>query len=209
MKKSSTVFVGNIEFDIPEEKIIKELSVIGRVVNFKLLYDRVTGKSKGYGFCEYESPLIAEMAIKSLKISFNGRPVKINYADNTITTKGRQDEIENIVRVINEMEEDNIEEVMIYLKKMAVDKPNEFKKLLIENNNLIVAIFQVFMNLNILTKAEVKDILKKSFSLDLHKSEILFRILEMDEEEILMWDDEVKEKIEKIRDILLKKKNFI
>lgn len=205
MKKSSTVFVGNIDFDIPEEKIIKELSVIGRVVSFKLLVDKATGRSKGYGFCEYESPLIADMAIKSLKISFNGRPVKINYADNTVTTKGRQDEIDNIVRIVDDMEEENIEDVMIYLKKMAVDKPVEFKKLLVENNKLIVAILHVFMKLNILSKGEVKEILMSSFDLDVHKSHVLFRILEMEEEELLMLDNNLRVKIERIRELLLKK----
>ncbi|TBT98067.1 putative RNA-binding protein, partial [Hamiltosporidium magnivora] len=53
MAKGCSVFVGNIEFDIPEQKIVEELSVIGKVVNFRLVYDRNTGKSKGYGFAEY------------------------------------------------------------------------------------------------------------------------------------------------------------
>ena len=83
MKQGCSVFVGNI-FDILVQKVIEELSAVGKVVSFRLMYDKNTGESKGYGFCEYESPLIAESAMKTLKISFNGRPVKINYAENDL-----------------------------------------------------------------------------------------------------------------------------
>ena len=81
-KPGCTVFIGNIDFDIDEETIVKELSAVGKVKSFRLLYDKATGKSKGYGFCEYETPEVADMALKKLKISFNGRQAKINYAEN-------------------------------------------------------------------------------------------------------------------------------
>lgn len=74
-------------FDIDEQTVIEELSAVGKVVSFKLMIDKVTGKHKGYGFCEYESPLIAETAMRTLKINFNGRPVKINYAENDMPVK--------------------------------------------------------------------------------------------------------------------------
>lgn len=204
MKKSSTVFVGNIDFDIPEEKIIKELSVVGKVISFKLLYDRSTGKSKGYGFCEYESPLIAETAIQSLKFSFNGRPVKINYADTENTSKGKKVEIDGIINVIEQMDKDNLEDIIIYLKKMAVDKPTELKKMLNENGNLIVALFHMFLKLNILSQEEIKNILKESFDLNQQKSQIFNRILDMSEDELFLLDDDVRIKIEKIKETLNK-----
>ena len=43
--------VGNIPYDATEEKLKDIFSEVGPVVSFKLVYDRETGKPKGYGFC--------------------------------------------------------------------------------------------------------------------------------------------------------------
>ena len=68
--------------DAPEQKVIEELSTtVGKVVHFRWIYDNANAKSKGCGYCEYPSTLIAETIIKTIKFSFNGRQVKINYIE--------------------------------------------------------------------------------------------------------------------------------
>uniref|UniRef100_A0A8C9SKK5 Cleavage stimulation factor, 3' pre-RNA, subunit 2 n=1 Tax=Scleropages formosus TaxID=113540 RepID=A0A8C9SKK5_SCLFO len=55
-----SVFVGNIPYEATEEQLKDIFSEVGLVVSFRLVYDRETGKPKGYGFCEYqdqETPL--------------------------------------------------------------------------------------------------------------------------------------------------------
>ncbi|ELA41185.1 uncharacterized protein VICG_01784 [Vittaforma corneae ATCC 50505] len=47
MKQGCSVFVGNIDFDVDEQKVIEELSAVGKVVSFRMMYDKNTGKSKG------------------------------------------------------------------------------------------------------------------------------------------------------------------
>ena len=49
-----SVFVGNIPYEATEEQLKDIFSEVGSVVSFRLVYDRETGKPKGYGFCEYQ-----------------------------------------------------------------------------------------------------------------------------------------------------------
>ena len=51
---SRVVFVGNIPYDMSEEQLIEVFREVGTVVGFRLVFDRETGKAKGYGFCEFE-----------------------------------------------------------------------------------------------------------------------------------------------------------
>ena len=47
----------------------------------RLVYDRETGKPKGYGFCEYADQETAQSAMRNLNNhDFNGRPLRVGYA---------------------------------------------------------------------------------------------------------------------------------
>jgi RNA recognition motif-containing protein len=47
-----TIYVGNISYNLTEDDIRNIFEVEGRVESVKLIYDRNTGKSKGYAFVE-------------------------------------------------------------------------------------------------------------------------------------------------------------
>ena len=45
------------------------------------MYDRETGKPKGYGFCEYQDVETAQSAMRNLNNhDFNGRPLRVGVA---------------------------------------------------------------------------------------------------------------------------------
>lgn len=47
----------------------------------RLVYDRETGKPKGYGFCEYQDMETAQSAMRNLNnYDFNGRPLRVGFA---------------------------------------------------------------------------------------------------------------------------------
>lgn len=50
----SCLTVGNIPYDKSEEQLAEIFSEVGKVVEFRLIFDNDTGKPKGYGFCEFE-----------------------------------------------------------------------------------------------------------------------------------------------------------
>ncbi|KAK5584028.1 hypothetical protein RB653_005635 [Dictyostelium firmibasis] len=62
---SKSVFVGNIPYEANEKDLIEIFSSVGKVTSFRLLEDKDSKKSKGYGFCEYENVDNALSAIRN------------------------------------------------------------------------------------------------------------------------------------------------
>ncbi|KAG2392695.1 hypothetical protein C9374_011420 [Naegleria lovaniensis] len=80
---SRCVFIGNIAYDAPLEKLKQLFNEAGTVVNFRMVYDRETNKPKGYAFCEFGDETSAMAAMKNLDgRDFNGRKLRVDFADN-------------------------------------------------------------------------------------------------------------------------------
>ena len=56
--------MGSIPYNASLDDIKQFLSQVGPVLDFRLKTDPATGKSNGYGFCEYPDPLTAQTAIR-------------------------------------------------------------------------------------------------------------------------------------------------
>ncbi|KAI0729484.1 hypothetical protein C8Q72DRAFT_828612 [Fomitopsis betulina] len=87
---SKVVFVGNIPYTIGEDQLIDVFKKVGQVVGFRLVYDRDTGKPKGYGFCEFSDHETAESAVRNLNgHDLGGRPLRIDLADSDPFLEGK------------------------------------------------------------------------------------------------------------------------
>ncbi|ODM94270.1 Cleavage stimulation factor subunit 2 [Orchesella cincta] len=76
-----SVFVGNIPYEVTEEKLREIFSEVGEVLSLKLVFDRDTGKPKGYGFCEYKDVQTAMSAMRNLNgYEINGRILRVDNA---------------------------------------------------------------------------------------------------------------------------------
>jgi RNA recognition motif-containing protein len=76
-----TIYVGNISYNLTEDDIRNIFEVEGRVESVKLIYDRNTGKSKGYAFVEMPDKRQAMGAIEELHGSmYNGRTLVVKQA---------------------------------------------------------------------------------------------------------------------------------
>lgn len=74
-----TIYVGNINYQATEEDLKNVFSEYGEVTSVKIINDRETGRSKGFGFVEMESG--AEKAIEELDgQEFQGRRLRVNEA---------------------------------------------------------------------------------------------------------------------------------
>ncbi|KAL9263771.1 Splicing factor U2af large subunit A-like protein [Drosera capensis] len=60
------IFVGGIPYYIAETQIKELLESFGPLKGFDLVKDRETGNSRGYGFCVYRDPAIADIACEAL-----------------------------------------------------------------------------------------------------------------------------------------------
>ena len=82
-KPTRVIFIGNIPFEVTEEQLIDIFKEAGPVLSFRLMFDRETGRSRGYAFCEYADPETASSAIRNLSgYEIAGRHLKVDKADN-------------------------------------------------------------------------------------------------------------------------------
>ncbi|KAH8101744.1 hypothetical protein BXZ70DRAFT_906328 [Cristinia sonorae] len=76
--------------DCPQEQLIEAFKTVGQVVGFRLVFDRDTGKPKGYGFCEFADHDTAQSAVRNLNgQEIGGRPLRIDLADSDPFLEGK------------------------------------------------------------------------------------------------------------------------
>ena len=73
------LYLGNLSFKITEEELQEIFSEFGAVKSIKIITDRETGRSRGFGFAEFENREDAEKAITELSgKEILGRALTIN-----------------------------------------------------------------------------------------------------------------------------------
>lgn len=78
---SNKLYVGNISFNATEETLTNAMAQFGTVTSCKIITDRDTGRSKGFGFVEMGSDEEAQKAITGMDgQDFDGRPMRVNIA---------------------------------------------------------------------------------------------------------------------------------
>ena len=78
---STKLFVGSLPWSINDEKLKEAFEEHGNVVSAKVVMDRTTGKSRGFGFVEMGNADDAKKAIKALHDSeLDGRNIVVNEA---------------------------------------------------------------------------------------------------------------------------------
>ena len=78
---STKLFVGSLPWSVSDENLKEKFQEYGTVVSAKIITDRYTGKSRGFGFVEMENPSEAKEAMNALNDSeMNGRNIVVNEA---------------------------------------------------------------------------------------------------------------------------------
>ncbi len=78
---STKIYVGNLPYSVDDESLRSNFAEFGGVSSAKVMMDRETGRSKGFGFVEMESAEVAQAAITGLHgVSVNGRSIVVNLA---------------------------------------------------------------------------------------------------------------------------------
>lgn len=78
---SSKIYVGNLPYSVTDAVLESNFSEFGTVSSAKVMMDRETGRSKGFGFVEMASAEIAQAAITALNgVSVDGRSIVVNLA---------------------------------------------------------------------------------------------------------------------------------
>lgn len=82
MEEEKKVYIGNLDYDVTEEDIQKVIEEKGLTVKeIKIIKDKFTGRSKGFGFAEFESDEQVQQAIDLLDgQELKSRNLKVNRA---------------------------------------------------------------------------------------------------------------------------------
>ena len=73
------IYVGNLNYKVTEQDLNELFSEFGTVESAKVITDKYSGRSKGFGFVVMEDDSEAEEAINALNgKSFKDRPLTVN-----------------------------------------------------------------------------------------------------------------------------------
>ncbi|KAG9004332.1 hypothetical protein FRB93_010402 [Tulasnella sp. JGI-2019a] len=89
-----TLFVGNMPWSITEDQLSKKFADFGMVKSVRIPTDRETGKTKGFGYVEFESADDAKRALEQggaagSGIEFDGRTVNLDFPRPRPSTQSR------------------------------------------------------------------------------------------------------------------------
>jgi len=76
------IFVAKLDFDTQSEDLINTFKPFGEVASANVIVDKVTGRSKGFGFVEMENDDEAQRAIEALNdTELQGRTIVVKKAE--------------------------------------------------------------------------------------------------------------------------------
>lgn len=89
---SNKLFVGSLSWNTTSEELRDAFAVCGEVVEAKVVTDRDTGRSRGFGFVTFQDDDGASRAIKELDGSvIDGRNIKVDRANDRPQAGRRSD----------------------------------------------------------------------------------------------------------------------
>jgi RNA recognition motif-containing protein len=75
------IYVGNLAYTVTEDDLKDAFSTFGNVTSVKLITDKFSGQSKGFGFVEMANNSEADTAIKKLNgTALKDRNITVNQA---------------------------------------------------------------------------------------------------------------------------------
>ncbi|XP_047128493.1 cleavage stimulation factor subunit 2 isoform X1 [Hydra vulgaris] len=160
-KSARSVFVGNIPYEASDDQLKDIFSQAGPVLSFRLVYDRETGKPKGYGFCEYKDSETAQSAMRNLNgTEIHGRQLRVDSAasqkgNGVEDPKAFMKEIspygqavnpdkapETITNAVASLPPEQMFELMKQMKLCIQNNPEEARQMLLQNPQLAYALLQ-------------------------------------------------------------------
>ncbi len=75
------LFVGNLSYQTAENDLQDYFAQAGTVTSVNVMFDKMTGKSRGFAFVEFASPEEAARAVEQMhNKEFQGRALTVNIA---------------------------------------------------------------------------------------------------------------------------------
>ncbi|PLW54329.1 hypothetical protein PCANC_04935 [Puccinia coronata f. sp. avenae] len=171
------VFVGNLPYSHSDElqkQLEQVFGTVGPVSNFRIAYEKETGKPRGFGFCEYFDTQTADSAIRNLQgIEIGGRALRLDFADvgnhDTRDAGGRppppkglppdlprgqplaagQTATDQISQTLAAIPPAQLAEITGQMKQLVASAPDQARQLLNANPQLTYALFQAMLMMGV------------------------------------------------------------
>lgn len=76
-----TIFVSNLSFKVNDDQLNDLFTKFGGVNSARVMTDKMSGRSRGFGFVEMPDDAAAQKAIDGLNgTDYDGRPLSVNIA---------------------------------------------------------------------------------------------------------------------------------
>jgi RNA recognition motif-containing protein len=83
------LYVGNLPFSATDQILSDTFAQCGTVESSKIIMDRETGRSKGFGFVEMSTDAEAQLGIEKFNgADYDGRPMTVNEAKPMVPRDG-------------------------------------------------------------------------------------------------------------------------
>jgi RNA recognition motif-containing protein len=77
----TNIYVGNLSYEATEDDLRQAFQAHGEVTSVAIIKDKMTGRSRGFGFVEMSDKNQAEAAIQALNLQeVRGRAITVNEA---------------------------------------------------------------------------------------------------------------------------------
>ena len=78
---NNKVFVGSLSFKTDNDGLAAHFATVGTVTSANVIMDKMTGKSKGFGFVEFATEAEAQAAVDKLnQVELDGRALFVDIA---------------------------------------------------------------------------------------------------------------------------------
>lgn len=82
MTVSKNIYVGNLPFATTSDDLVEAFSRFGTVTRAQIVSDRETGRSRGFGFVELQTPDACQRAVRELNgADLGGRAATVRVAE--------------------------------------------------------------------------------------------------------------------------------
>jgi RNA recognition motif-containing protein len=85
------LFVGNLPWSVGDAQLEELFSKHGQVQSARVITDRDTGRSRGFGFVEMEVDDVAAVISATNGQEIDGRPLRVNEAEDKGGSGGRRE----------------------------------------------------------------------------------------------------------------------